>query len=71
MEPLKQATPSSGIEVLFTQKVRFEGDPKIIEQKLRNSGLATIENLKEVQVQDLTSLGISFFDASIVIDEAK
>jgi hypothetical protein len=69
--PLANATPSSDIGVLFTSNLELEEDANLIENKLKSNGIINIEHCKDLEVQDLTSIGISFSDASVVIQQAK
>jgi hypothetical protein len=68
---LLNATPSSEISVLFLPNLELQEDPKSIEEKLKNNRIVNVEHLRDVEVQDLTSIGVSFSDACVVVQQAK
>jgi hypothetical protein len=65
-------TPYLDIGLLFSDdEIKFEDDPKILENKLRQSGVVNIEQLQQLTPSELFVLRFSESDAQAILKQSK
>jgi hypothetical protein len=71
MDPPPNISLSSDIGVLFTPNLKLKNDPRLVEQKLRQNGINTLEVLLNLTVSDLLGIGIDGSDTETLINQAR